>query len=96
MSTTKSDSLRNNTAFATKCNCECFNSDPAVDYLCKFFRVDSTDCLEIVPVTSLLHECVYIEIEQSIYIVEMDTDNIINLYGYILPWLFEVNKTVVK
>ena len=56
---------------------ECFNSDPAVNHLCKFFRVDNTDCLEIVPVTSLLHKCVYTEIEQSIYIVEMDTDNII-------------------
>ena len=56
---------------------ECFNSDPAVDHLSKFFRVDKTDSLEIVPATCLLHKCVYIEIEHSIYIVEMDTDNII-------------------
>ena len=56
---------------------ECFNSDPAVDHLSKFFGVDKTDSLEIVPVTFLLHKCVYIEIEQSIYIVEIDTDNVI-------------------
>lgn len=76
LSTTKSTSLCNNTDFATKCNRECFNSDPAVDHLSKFSHVDKTDSLEIVPATCLLHKCVYFEIEQSIYI-EVDTDNVI-------------------